>query len=117
MQAKNSPELKRAGFSHEFQEGKIKRIELLNGRHVAVVLWQGSFYAFEDQCPHRGAALSDGRFHEGKISCPWHAATFEVISGQCLGGPSKVPLHLHSPFLKETPLGTEVWVKEAPIRG
>jgi phenylpropionate dioxygenase-like ring-hydroxylating dioxygenase large terminal subunit len=55
-----------------------------------VVLWrdaQGSVRAFMDQCPHRGARLSLGRVHEGRLECAYHGWQFEA-SGQCVKIPA-----------------------------
>lgn len=50
-----------------------------------IVLWrdgEGRVQAFTDQCPHRGARLSLGRVHEGRLECPYHGWRF-AASGQC----------------------------------
>ena len=50
-----------------------------------IVLWrdgEGRVQAFADQCPHRGARLSLGRVHEGRLECPYHGWRF-AASGQC----------------------------------
>lgn len=58
-------------------------VELLD---QPVVLWrdaQGTLQAFADRCPHRGARLSMGRVHEGRLECPYHGWRFES-GGQCV---------------------------------
>ncbi|NMM76879.1 (2Fe-2S)-binding protein [Rhodococcus sp. SRB_17] len=55
-----------------------------------VVLWRdgtGALQAFADQCPHRGARLSLGRVHDGKLECPYHGWQF-AASGQCVHVPA-----------------------------
>ncbi|NMM79949.1 (2Fe-2S)-binding protein [Acidovorax sp. SRB_14] len=55
-----------------------------------VVLWRdgtGALQAFADQCPHRGARLSLGRVHDGKLGCPYHGWQF-AASGQCVHVPA-----------------------------
>lgn len=50
-----------------------------------LVLWRddaGTLQAFADQCPHRGARLSLGRVHAGRLECPYHGWQF-AASGQC----------------------------------
>jgi len=47
----------------------------------------GSFFAIDDTCPHQGASLGEGLFHEGRVICPWHAWVYDVRSGQCRGVP------------------------------
>ncbi len=55
-----------------------------------LVLWRdgaGALQAFADQCPHRGARLSLGRVHDGKLECPYHGWQF-AASGQCVQVPA-----------------------------
>lgn len=55
-----------------------------------LVVWrdaQGGLHAFADQCPHRGARLSLGRVHEGRLECPYHGWRFEG-SGRCVAVPA-----------------------------
>ena len=40
-----------------------------------IVLWRnenGEINVVEDRCPHRGARLSKGRVHRGRITCSYH---------------------------------------------
>lgn len=50
---------------------------------VAVVRREGDFHAFQDRCPHRGAAFSEVGFvdDEGHLVCGWHFWAFHVPSG------------------------------------
>ncbi|MGH7826094.1 MAG: Rieske (2Fe-2S) protein [Candidatus Binatia bacterium] len=55
---------------------------------IAVFNLDGCFYATDDICPHEGGPLSSG-FIEGEIiTCPWHGATFHIISGKTLEPPA-----------------------------
>lgn len=57
------------------------------------VLWRdadGEPRALPNACPHRGAALSDGRVRNGEIECPWHAFRFSG-GGRCTAMPSEGP--------------------------
>lgn len=58
------------------------------GRHV--VLWhdeQARPHAFDDRCPHRGAALSLGRVRDGQLQCAYHGWCFNG-AGQCTSVPA-----------------------------
>lgn len=49
-----------------------------------LVLWRGAggVAAFDDRCPHRGAALSLGRVVEGQLQCAYHGWCFDR-AGAC----------------------------------
>lgn len=57
------------------------RVRLLGGD---VVLWRGAegVAAFDDRCPHRGAALSLGRVVDGQLQCAYHGWCFDR-AGTC----------------------------------
>ena len=52
----------------------------------------GTFYAFEDSCPHEGASLSDGFLAGAEIECPLHSSVFDVRTGAVEGPPARRPL-------------------------
>ena len=54
---------------------------------VALFNHDGRFFAIDDACPHQGASLGEGLFHEGRVICPWHSWVYEVRSGECRGVP------------------------------
>ncbi len=56
-----------------------------------LVLWRtesGKAIALADRCPHRNALLSEGRIHQGQITCPYHGWTFNA-QGHCTLIPSE----------------------------
>ena len=58
----------------------------VDGHDVALMNLDGEFYALDDQCAHNGGPLSQGRFdpEKGRVSCPWHAWTWDVRTGKAL---------------------------------
>jgi len=48
---------------------------------------EGGFHATDDACPHEGASLGCGTYHEGRVICPQHSWVFDVRSGECLRMP------------------------------
>ncbi|MEO1194042.1 MAG: aromatic ring-hydroxylating dioxygenase subunit alpha [Pseudomonadota bacterium] len=56
----------------------------------------GQPFALRDLCPHRGVALSAGRFDGAEVSCPFHGWRF-ATSGQCQAIPSLVETSRISP--------------------
>jgi len=56
-----------------------------------IVLWRdpsSTIRAAADRCPHKGARLSTGRCHDGKLACPYHGFQFDP-DGAC----SHMPVH------------------------
>ena len=71
----------------ELPAGKAVAVEL-NGKKVAVFNVDGTFYAIDDTCTHRGGPLSEGQVDGTVVTCPWHGAEFDVTNGQVLGPPA-----------------------------
>jgi len=73
--------------------GSIERIPVGEGREYevcgeTVAIFrerQGSLYAVQAHCPHKGGALADGIGGAGQVICPLHGFKFELASGQPLG--------------------------------
>jgi nitrite reductase/ring-hydroxylating ferredoxin subunit len=64
--------------------GVLRRFTLPNGDEIAIYNIDGEFYATDNFCPHRGAALSDGAICGHVIECSWHGWQFDVRTGECL---------------------------------
>lgn len=60
----------------------------VDGQRVAVFNVQGTLYAIEDTCPHRGGPLGEGELDGTVVTCPWHGATFDVRTGAVTGPPA-----------------------------
>jgi nitrite reductase/ring-hydroxylating ferredoxin subunit len=64
------------------------RFEFLHpkdGRHEVGVFWDGEVaYAIENYCPHEFGLLSYGFVEQGQVTCPLHAAIFDLKTGECL---------------------------------
>ena len=76
-------------FSHAVTD-QPKQIELWNQKIVLYRDATGKVVALKDQCPHRGAALSLGKVHNGCIQCPYHGWQFQT-DGTCSKIPSNPP--------------------------
>lgn len=52
------------------------------GTLPVVVFWHdGRAWAIEDRCPHMGFPLHDGTVEAGLVTCHWHHARFDLVSG------------------------------------
>jgi nitrite reductase/ring-hydroxylating ferredoxin subunit len=82
-------EFEGVGGVGEFPEGKIRR-RFVNGREIAVVLWGGRFYAFNNRCPHADFQMHFGFVEDDRLHCPIHYAEFELATGKAVYGPEGV---------------------------
>jgi nitrite reductase (NADH) small subunit/3-phenylpropionate/trans-cinnamate dioxygenase ferredoxin subunit len=57
----------------------------VEGQRIALFNAQGTFYAIDDTCPHRGGPLGEGELDGTMVTCPWHGATFDVQTGAVTG--------------------------------
>ncbi len=73
----------------EVEPGKPRLVEV-NGRRVALFNLDGTFYAIDDFCTHRGAPLSEGEVTGKDVQCPWHGAMFDITTGEASGPPADV---------------------------
>jgi nitrite reductase/ring-hydroxylating ferredoxin subunit len=71
----------------EIPAGKVKQVTI-NGRKIGIYNVDGTYYAMEDTCTHRGAPLSEGECEGAVVICPWHGAQFDVTTGSYLSPPA-----------------------------
>jgi nitrite reductase/ring-hydroxylating ferredoxin subunit len=75
------------GAAGEIRPGYSKAVRV-SGRWIALFRDpDGEFHATDDACPHEGASLAEGSYHEGRVICPKHSWVFDVRSGDCLRMP------------------------------
>ena len=70
----------------ELSKGHMKHVEI-NGKEIVIANLDGKFYAFADRCGHMNARLSRGNINQNVVTCPFHAAKFDIISGKKIGEP------------------------------
>jgi nitrite reductase (NADH) small subunit/3-phenylpropionate/trans-cinnamate dioxygenase ferredoxin subunit len=77
----------RAAAASDIPPGTAKAVNL-EGRWFALFHDpERGFFATDDACPHQGASLGEGTYHEGRVICPWHGWVYDVRTGECLGVP------------------------------
>src|ERR1700750_2028167 len=59
-------------------EGRVIETE---GRTLALFNVDGTFYAIDNTCPHRGGPLGEGDLDGRFAICPWHAWRWDVTTG------------------------------------
>ncbi|MCW2929483.1 MAG: (2Fe-2S)-binding protein [Actinomycetia bacterium] len=48
-------------------------------------------HVLADRCSHLSGPLSEGDYHDGCLTCPWHGNTFRVSDGTVARGPATAP--------------------------
>lgn len=70
----------------EIGDRQMKHIEI-DGIEIALANIDGKFYAFSDRCGHMNARLSHGNIDKNVVTCPFHSAKFDVVSGRKISEP------------------------------
>ncbi len=70
----------------DIEEGKSQQIQV-GDQQVALFKTREGFYAIDGFCPHRGGPLGQGCLENGTVTCPWHAWTFDIKTGECQNAP------------------------------
>src|SRR2546425_491663 len=60
----------------------------VEGLRIAVFNVGGNYYAIDDTCSHEGGPLCEGEVNDLKVTCPWHAADFDLKTGSALCPPA-----------------------------
>jgi nitrite reductase/ring-hydroxylating ferredoxin subunit len=67
--------------------GSGKVVEV-GGKTIAVFNCDGTFYAMDNTCQHRGGPLGEGMLAGTTVTCPWHGWEYDVASGVCQTNPA-----------------------------
>jgi toluene monooxygenase system ferredoxin subunit len=78
---------------------------------VLLVNLDGTLYAYEDRCPHRGVPLSRGRLQDGAIVCGAHDWTYDACTGRGINPRSAALCPL-----RVAVQGEEIWVELGDVR-
>ena len=71
----------------EIPAGTGKVVEV-GGKAIAIFNADGTFYAMDNTCVHRGGPLGEGSLAGRRVTCPWHGWEYDVTSGACQTNPS-----------------------------
>jgi nitrite reductase (NADH) small subunit len=67
--------------------GQGKTVEA-NGREIGLFNVDGKFFAVDNTCKHRGGSLGEGELDGPVVTCPLHAWTYDVTTGECFDDPA-----------------------------
>lgn len=100
-----------AGPVDSFPRGR-GRVVLIEGVRVAVFRLDRGWFALKDACPHMGSSLADGRIRDDRVTCRWHAWSFDLATGES-DSKRKACARVYE-LRKE---GDHVWLKPPPPVG
>lgn len=102
----------RVGAIVEVPEGEVRAYELPVGR-VAVARLEQELFAFSDECPGDGCALSDGGLDElaDAVVCPCDGTAFDLRTGEPVTGPTTDRVRLYRVRVSED------WIEVGPEVG
>ena len=95
------------GFPEEIEDQGCKIIEI-NSIPIAIFNLSGMFYAIEDNCPHQHLPLADGLVENNTITCPYHGAMFNIITGDVLAPPACDNLHIFATRVQDGKVQIEI---------
>jgi apoptosis-inducing factor 3 len=72
-----------------FPPGSLREVHL-DGSPVLVVRVGERVHAIEAICPHAGGVLADGTLDGDRLTCPEHAAAYDVADGHVLSDPDGI---------------------------
>lgn len=59
--------------------GKVVQAD---GRFLALFNVDGTFYALDNTCLHRGGPVGEGDLEGVVVTCPWHGFQYDVTTGR-----------------------------------
>ena len=69
----------------EAGEGRVVEAE---GKTLALFNANGTLYALDNSCAHRGGPLGEGDLNGTVVTCPWHAWRWDVTTGVNVNNPA-----------------------------
>ena len=77
----------KVGETKDLAPGQGKMVEV-SGREIALFNVSGTFFAVDNACKHRGGSLGEGELDGQIVTCPLHAWTYDVTTGECFDDPA-----------------------------
>ncbi|MFN2591951.1 MAG: Rieske 2Fe-2S domain-containing protein [Candidatus Dormibacteria bacterium] len=74
----------------ELGDGEARLVNAA-GNDVMLYRSNGTLCALADRCMHAGGPLHEGSIEGGRVTCPWHASTFNLADGSLVRAPATAP--------------------------
>lgn len=80
-------EFRKVAMISEVSPGKGKAVAV-GAKKIALFNVDGTFYAIDNTCLHRGGPLGEGAMEGTTVTCPWHGWEYDVTTGASSVNPS-----------------------------
>ncbi len=64
------------------------KVVMVKDRAIALFNVDGTFYAIDNICLHRGGPLGEGELEGCVVTCPWHGWQYDVKTGMSETNPA-----------------------------
>ena len=64
------------------------KVVTVKDKAIALFNVDGTFYAIDNTCVHRGGPLGEGEMEGNVVTCPWHGWQYDVKTGVSETNPS-----------------------------
>ncbi|HLC43042.1 MAG TPA: Rieske 2Fe-2S domain-containing protein [Methylomirabilota bacterium] len=79
--------LAKVGETSDLAPGQGKVVEA-EGKTIGLFNVDGTFYALDNTCVHRGGPLGEGELDGKSVICPWHGWYYDVTDGTNVANPT-----------------------------
>lgn len=93
----------------ELPENKLILLDI-EGNALVAVRQGDRVIVFEDRCSHMEYPLHDGTLENHTLTCAYHGARFNIISGEALAMPAFEPIRTYPTRME----GQDIWVDLEP---
>ena len=91
----------------EVPSGQAKLVEV-NGNEIALFNIASQFHAIDNNCTHVGGPLCEGEISGSAVTCPWHGAVFDIVTGHVLGPPAMEPVNRYNLRIEDGNIEIEI---------
>ena len=77
----------RIGKVTDVAAGEARVVET-GGKTLALFNVDGTYYALDNACSHRGGPLGEGDLEGSVVTCPWHGWRWDVTTGANANNPA-----------------------------
>ena len=75
-----------ANFTKVAQQSEVSpgtgKVIDAGGKKIALFNVDGTFYAVDNTCKHRGGPIGEGDLSGSIVTCPWHGWEYDVRTGK-----------------------------------